>query len=61
VTATNSLNGSAKNTGDVADGLMIALNLQKPLVSDLHGQSAQIVLTLKNDLCIEKCKHFQMI
>jgi hypothetical protein len=31
----------------VADGLMTALDLQKPLVNDLHGQGAQMVLTLK--------------
>jgi hypothetical protein len=45
-TATNSLNGSA-NTGDVAEALMTALDLQKPLVNDLRRQGAQMVLTLK--------------
>jgi hypothetical protein len=45
-TATSSLNGSA-NIGDVTEGLMTALNLQKPAVNDLRGQGAQVVLTLK--------------
>jgi hypothetical protein len=35
--ATNSLSGSA-NPVHMAEGLMIALKLQKPLVSDQHGQ-----------------------
>jgi hypothetical protein len=42
-TATNLLNGSA-NVGDMAEGLMTALNLQKLPVNDLHRQ---MVLTLK--------------
>jgi hypothetical protein len=31
----------------VAEGLTTALNLQKPLISDLHGQGVEMVLTLK--------------
>jgi hypothetical protein len=42
-TATRSFNGSA-NTGDVTEGLVTALNLQKPPVKDLNGQGAQMVL-----------------
>jgi hypothetical protein len=45
-TATNSPSGLA-NTGDVAEALTTALDLQKPPVSDLHGQGVQIVLILK--------------
>jgi hypothetical protein len=36
---------------------MTALELQKPLVSDLHGQGVQLVLTLKMTyVIINKCK-----
>jgi hypothetical protein len=59
-TATNSLNGWA-NTGDMAEGLTTALDLQKPLVNDPCGQGAQMVLNFKNDLHIKKFKHFQII
>jgi hypothetical protein len=41
--ATSSLSGSA-NTGDVAEGLTTALDLQKPPVNDLRRQDAQMVL-----------------
>jgi hypothetical protein len=34
-TAPNSLNGST-NIGDMAEGLIMALNLQKPSVDELH-------------------------
>jgi hypothetical protein len=44
-----SLNCSA-NTGDVTQGLTTALDLQEPPVSDLRGQGAQMVLSLKNPL-----------
>jgi hypothetical protein len=51
-TATNSLNGSA-NIEKVADGMTTALDLQKPLINDLHGQGAQMVLTLKMTLILK--------
>jgi hypothetical protein len=44
--ATCSLNGLA-NTVDMAEGLMTAINLQKPLVNELRGQGVQMILTLK--------------
>jgi hypothetical protein len=31
----------------MAEALTTALDLQKPLVNDLHGQGVQMVLTLK--------------
>jgi hypothetical protein len=43
---TSSPNGSA-NTGDVADSLTTALDLQRPPVIDMREQGAQSVLTLK--------------
>jgi hypothetical protein len=61
-TATNSLNGSA-NTVDVAEGLTIALDLQKHPVNDLGGQRMQMVLTLKMILVnhgwyiVKRCVH----
>jgi hypothetical protein len=50
-TAANSMNDSA-NIGDVAEGLMTALNHRKPLVSGLDGQGAQMVLIVKMTLVI---------
>lgn len=50
-TATNSLK-SSENTGDVAEGLMTALELQKPLVNDLGMLDAQMFLTLKMTLIV---------
>jgi hypothetical protein len=35
------------NTCDVAEGLTTALDFQKPVVSDVHEQGAQSVLTLE--------------
>jgi hypothetical protein len=46
MTATSSINVSA-NTGDVAEVLTTALDLQKPPINDLRRQGAQTVLTLK--------------
>jgi hypothetical protein len=50
-TATNILSESA-NPGDVAEGLTTALDVQKPLVSDLRGQGAQCV-----GLCLTSVTH----
>jgi hypothetical protein len=45
-TATISLGGSA-NTGNMTESLTTALDLQKPLASDLHGQGMQMIHALK--------------
>jgi hypothetical protein len=45
-TAKKSLNDFA-NTGDMAEGLMTAFNLQNPLTCGLGGQGVQMVLALK--------------
>jgi hypothetical protein len=50
------LNGLA-NTGDLAMGLMTALDLLKPSVNDLHGLDAQMVLTLKITLVLKEYQY----
>jgi hypothetical protein len=40
------------NTGDMAEGLTTALDLQEPLLSDLCGKGEHMVLTLKMTVVI---------
>jgi hypothetical protein len=41
--------------------LMTALNLQKPPVNDMCGQSMQMILTLKMALILSQCKKFEAV
>jgi hypothetical protein len=41
----------------MAEGLMTALNLQKPVVNNLRRQVAQMVLTLKTTYALYSCEH----
>jgi hypothetical protein len=48
------------NTGDVAEGLMTVLDLQKPLVNDLYGQGAQKVLKMTRVHCFVKVVYVEL-